>query len=319
MTPRLSIIIPVYNTAVYIDRCLESIQRIPLKEIEVITVNDGSTDDSLEKLKQWKDKFPLMHIIEQPNGGLSVARNNGMSVATGDYIWFIDSDDWIDPGKVLECLELAESNQLDLISFGIVLSDGNSVLRDLALSGVENDDIVFTGRDYYLHNYVHASACVAFYRREFLLEKQFRFLQGVLSEDQEFTPRVYFLAERVMYHRQCLYFYYQRPGSIQKSITPKKFWDFLHIARSLRDFADKNFKNDFNAYDCLLNQVAFCVSQALAHYSKGSSGHSLESVLQSGVYPVRVSQKVPFKTRLKYRIMNISLVLYIFLRRLIAA
>lgn len=167
----LSIINPVYNTAKYIDRCLESIQRIPLKEMEVIAVNDGSTDESLAKLRQWKDKFHLLQIIDQPNSGASVARNKGISVSTGNYIWFVDSDDWIDPGKVLECLELVESNHLDLISFGISLSDGNSLLADLTLSGAENDNLVFNGHDYYLNNYVHASPCVAFYRRNFLLEK----------------------------------------------------------------------------------------------------------------------------------------------------
>ena len=247
MTPRLSIIIPVYNTAVYIDRCLESIQRIPLKEIEIIAVNDGSKDESLEKLKQWKQKLPLLHIIDQQNGGLSVARNNGMSVASGDYIWFIESDDWIASDRILECLELCETNHLDLISFGIALTDGNAVIQNLTLSGKENDNVIFTGRDYYLHNYVHASACVAFYRRKFLLEKQLIFLPGVLSEDHEFTPRVYFLAERMMYHRECLYFYYQRSGSIQKSITPKKFYDFITIGRSLNDFAEQIFKDDAEA------------------------------------------------------------------------
>lgn len=138
-----------------------------------------------------------------------------------------------------------------------------------------------------------------------------------MAEDQEFTPRVYFLAERVMYHRQCLYFYFQRAGSIQKSTTPKKFWDFLTIGRSLKNFAKQYFKGDTEAYDCIVNQVAFCVSQALAHYSPGMEGHSLEAVKNSGVYPVHIWGNLPLKTRLKYWLMNMSLHAYICLGRVI--
>lgn len=95
MSSLVSVIIPIYNTARYLPRCLESIRNSDYKNLEIICINDGSTDNCLEILQEYKNKDNRILVIDVPNGGVSKARNIGLDYATGDYICFIDSDDWI--------------------------------------------------------------------------------------------------------------------------------------------------------------------------------------------------------------------------------
>lgn len=95
MSSLVSVIIPIYNTARYLPRCLESIRNSDYKNLEIICINDGSTDNCLEILQEYKNKDNRVLVIDVPNGGVSKARNIGLDYATGDYICFIDSDDWI--------------------------------------------------------------------------------------------------------------------------------------------------------------------------------------------------------------------------------
>ena len=97
MESKVSVIIPVYNTAPYLYRCLNSVINQRLRELEILVVNDGSTDNSLQILEEFAYKDARIKIINQKNQGLSVARNTGLECATGEYIAFLDSDDWFDP------------------------------------------------------------------------------------------------------------------------------------------------------------------------------------------------------------------------------
>ena len=103
---KFSIIVPVYNVERYVERCIDSIVAQTYPAYEIICVNDGSTDGSLEVLQRLADGHPSIKIIDQANKGLGGARNSGVAQATGDYIWFIDSDDWIEPGMLSEMWEM---------------------------------------------------------------------------------------------------------------------------------------------------------------------------------------------------------------------
>ena len=102
---QLSIVIPVYNVASYLEACLASVTQYT-GPLEIIAVNDGATDDSPAILAQWAAKDARIRIISRENGGLSAARNTGLEAATGDYIWFVDSDDWIAP-QACDLLQIA--------------------------------------------------------------------------------------------------------------------------------------------------------------------------------------------------------------------
>ena len=117
-TPLVSVIIPVFNTEDYLGQCLDSAVNQTLKDIEIICINDGSTDHSPAILEEYQAKDPRVVIISQDNRGLSAARNCGMIKARGKYVYFLDSDDYVDSETLKRSTELAEKNDLDAVVFG---------------------------------------------------------------------------------------------------------------------------------------------------------------------------------------------------------
>lgn len=115
MTPKVSIVVPVYNTGNYLARCLDSLLAQTLNDIEIIAVNDGSTDDSEEILKQYAKRDPRIKVIDKQNGGISSARNIGVSQARGEYIGFVDSDDWVDANMYEELHNAAVVNKAGIV------------------------------------------------------------------------------------------------------------------------------------------------------------------------------------------------------------
>ena len=127
---KLSIIVPVYNVENWLSRCASSLinQDLDKSEYEIIFVNDGSTDDSFEIAKKYSESYDNIILISQENKGLSAARNAGINKANGKYIWFVDSDDWIEPNIAGQLLKEAEDCGLDVLCFGlnIAFEDGRS-------------------------------------------------------------------------------------------------------------------------------------------------------------------------------------------------
>ncbi len=205
-----SIIIPIYNVEQYLGECLESLQKQDYTDFEVICVNDGSTDASRQILTKWETHFPQIRVIDRENGGLSTARNTGLAASKGDYILFVDSDDWIEP-NTLQTLQ-NNINGEDILCFACKRTDNKSI--DQLIPEQSN------GWDYYnrhaLKHWETPFVCVVqrCYRREFLLDNGLLFHDGILHEDNEFTPRVCFKAKNVKVIPDVLYNYRVRPGSI---------------------------------------------------------------------------------------------------------
>ncbi len=117
--PKVSVIIPVYNVEGYLRQCLDSVINQSLKDIEIICINDGSTDNSLSILEEYAQKDSRIIIINQKNQGVAAARNKGLEIAQGDYIWFVDSDDYVEQSGLEYVLEVAKENKADIICFGV--------------------------------------------------------------------------------------------------------------------------------------------------------------------------------------------------------
>lgn len=197
---KLSIIVPVYNVENWLSRCASSLinQDLDKSEYEIIFVNDGSTDDSFEIAKKYSESYDNIILISQENKGLSAARNAGINKANGKYIWFVDSDDWIEPNIAGQLLKEAEDCGLDVLCFGlnIAFEDGRS-----NSFGIKNgtDSKVLRGDIFVLKVGMPPAAWCAIYRTEYIKKNSLYFMVGVLHEDQEFTPRAYVLAERIKY------------------------------------------------------------------------------------------------------------------------
>lgn len=223
---KTSVIIPVYNTQEYIGECLESLFNQTQKDIEIIAVDDGSTDNSLEILKSYQRKHDNLVVISQENKKLGGARNTGMEVAQGECIYFIDSDDVIDK-NTLEILYCKVMNyKLDIVSFDAEtfgdLPDDKGRFRYYDRSDVGIDpDSVYSGFDFWNRFYLMHDPMITawsfYFRKEFLDKYDIRFQENLFFEDGEFAVRVYLKAERMMYVPQKLYRRRIRQGSIMLS------------------------------------------------------------------------------------------------------
>lgn len=199
-TVKVSVIIPVYNVISYLDMCIDSVLSQTLREIEVICVDDGSTDGSCERLRQWATKDSRVRVISQENSGQSVARNRGLDVAIGEYVYCVDSDDWLADVDVLaELYRVAKENELDLLSF-----DAKSVVEcdRQGRGGCIREDTYIRKHDYVGrktgialldefigNNEYRVSPYLVLLRRFFLQEKGIRFYAGIVYEDNIFTMR----------------------------------------------------------------------------------------------------------------------------------
>lgn len=227
---RFSIIIPIYNVAPYLDACLQSVVGQAFADWEAILVNDGSTDSSGRIAKQWAEREPRFRLFEQPNRGLSAARNSGIEAAQGDYLLFLDSDDQL-AADALSTI----SDQLvdeDLLCFGMAMGDKISLPHAGAYS---------TGWDYYNARVLLSEAqpfvCVVqrAYRRAYINSHALRFHEGLLHEDNHFTPRACLEAGRtkVIAASHPLYSYTQREGSIMHARSLRNREAYLWIANDL--------------------------------------------------------------------------------------
>ncbi len=225
--PVVSVIVPVYNVEKYLGKCLDSIVNQTLKDLEIICVNDGSPDGSLKILKEYAAKDCRIKIINKKNGGLSSARNAGLKHATGDYVGFVDSDDWIEP-KTYEAAYLAvKNNNVEMVSWGanIVAEDGDSQTSEMVIDSKRYHEIKLTGLhdwSYELYNKSTVTVWNKLFKLSLIKDKKIYFPEGLLHEDNEFIAKYLIYCKKVCYLDKYYYNYLQRKDSIMgKEIVEK--------------------------------------------------------------------------------------------------
>lgn len=235
---KISIIIPVYKVEKYVEKCLRSCaeQDISSDEYEIIVVNDGSPDRSLEIVERVSKDYQNIIVVSQANQGLSLARNKGLSLAKGDYVWFVDSDDWIEKNILKKLTVLCIENNLDILHFCAAnVIEGNAVRR---FNYVGREKRILKGKDTLLDGIHSPCAPFSIYRRKFLLENNLSFYPGIFHEDSEFTPRVWYMAEKVMLLNDICYYVFQNQNSITRAVNPKKAFDIIKVCESLDKFTE---------------------------------------------------------------------------------
>ena len=257
---KLSIIIPVYNVEKFITRCLHSCvsQNLSINEFEIVVVNDGTRDNSMKFVSQFAEEYSNISIINQENKGLSAARNRGLSVAKGDYVWFVDSDDWIENDCLAELVYKLYTENLDALLISAANVSENKIIR--RCDRMCYDGTVLTGIDVVYNNILEVCVPFTIYRKEFLFSNNLKFMEGVFHEDTEFTPRAYYKLKRVSIFDKIIYSVYQNPNSITRSINPKKSFDLLLVASSLSDYCEF-VSGKYVGF--ISRQIITCVNKAL--------------------------------------------------------
>ena len=247
---KFTIIIPVYNVEKYLQECLESIYKIKLDNKEIILVNDGSTDNSLKILEKYKEKYSYQtKLITQENQGLSEARNTGIRNASGEYILFIDSDDFIEPKVTEEFFKTAYSYKTDILigDYLEYFSDEDIRKRKhYSLSNKIEKDGLFFIENGVKNKCFEVVACKNIYRRKFLIENNLFFKKGLLHEDILFTLIAFYYAKKVRYFNDKEFYYYRKnnTSSIMNKISKVNYQHLLYILNSLLKFiSEKRINN----------------------------------------------------------------------------
>lgn len=260
---KVSVIIPVYNVEDYLKECIDSVINNSLKDIEIICVNDGSTDSSGEILAEYEKSDSRVSVINKTNGGLSSARNAGITQAKGEYILFLDSDDYIEPRAIEYLYAEAKKDDLDQLffcaktfhEFGVETDYDSSYNRKAEYNGV------MTGREMFIIMSQNAeykpSVCLQLIRKDLLTKNNISFIEGLIYEDNPFTILCLFYAKRVRYADIDLYNRRLRADSIMTgSAGIKSSYNYYSVIKNIERIAtENNFGSDPEFYEALLVQL----------------------------------------------------------------
>ena len=214
--PKISVIIPVYNVEKYLSKCLDSVVNQTLKDIEIIVVNDGSPDNSQKIIDKYTKKYKNVKSFVKKNGGLSDTRNFGINKASGEYLAFIDSDDYIRKDMLEKMFNVAINKKADIVVCNCINVYENGFEQEIKSNLKMSSDNI----DNYLIS--PPMACTRIYKRKLFDDNKFK--KNIFYEDLELTPRLVNFTNHIEFIDEGLYYYLQRTGSIMKQ---KKFNDRL--------------------------------------------------------------------------------------------
>lgn len=242
--PKISIIVPVYNTESYLEECLDSILAQTLKDIEIICINDGSTDRSQDILERYAEKDKRVKVLVKENGGQSSARNLGVNAATGEYVGFVDSDDFIDPEMMEKLYTRAKETDAD-----IAICDFYLYNHKTAETGEFRDQLLYLrlkNKVVTLEDEPQLVSCIAIWdrirKRSLLEENNIRFAEGLVYEDHLYTIEELVKARRVILTPEKLYYYRKFGGAstTDREVKNDKFKsDYLEIHRRIQTILRK--------------------------------------------------------------------------------
>ena len=264
--PKVSVIIPIYNVERYLRQCLDSVINQTLKDIEIICVNDGSTDNSLEILEDYAKKDSRIKIITKENGGLSSARNVGIANSSAEYLGFVDSDDYIDITTYEKAYNVMLSNNVDLVIWGakVVKDKGLKMKSKLLKSIVNYHSLKFKGKQVLTNNKVDIYSKMPvtvwnkLFKKDIIIKNGLKFPDGFLFEDNDFFTKYFLLSKTAYFIDEYLYCYLQRNNSIMANTvynnnTYKKIFDYITVYNNIWDFAKSH--NLFSENIEILNYI----------------------------------------------------------------
>jgi glycosyltransferase involved in cell wall biosynthesis len=249
MSPKVSVIIPVYNAEKLLARCLESVINQTLREIEIICVNDGSADNSLKILNEFAAQDSRIIIINQENRGPGAARNSAMDISKGEYIGFVDSDDWIELNYFEKLYATAKKYDSSIACCGIVRQYPSSKKRQklnikkekLYSTTAEKFMITESPNKCYVYNKI--------YRRSELELHKIRFPEGMFFEDIPFSIRALYFLKTLVTVPEIVYYYWVNYQSVTRDMTDKKQQDALAARQDFINFSkEHNIKCDEKNY-----------------------------------------------------------------------
>lgn len=237
MNELISVIIPIYNQEKYLSRCLDSIISQTYRHLEIILIDDGSIDSSNKIMQKYADNDARIHILHKTNGGLSDARNAGLDIATGEYVTFVDSDDWIDKGYINILHQKMIEYCADIVSVGLLKIWDSKEQKVKATKRVEvlEYDREQAVTDMWYQREIDNCACGKLYRMS--LFQEIRYPVGKLYEDLATTYQLIWKADKIIHLPRKLYYYFQHTGSIMARSFDRRNLDRIFVSEELLNWA----------------------------------------------------------------------------------
>lgn len=221
---KVSIIVPVYKVERELDRCVQSLFKQTYNNLEIILVDDGSPDKCPELCENYAEMDKRVKVIHKENGGLSDARNAGLKQATGEYILYVDSDDYIDLDTCERFIKAASNQKIDIIVGNAIMEKPDG--KEMMIHSATPSGITYTAKQFIMSAVKayqwYAPAWLNMYRRDFLLDNQLYFKKGIYFEDVQMLPRVFLQAKKITCIDGTFYHYIIRENSIMTSQKDEK-------------------------------------------------------------------------------------------------
>ena len=321
---RLSIIVPVYKVEPYLRKCMDSLlaQDLSGEDYEIILVDDGSPDQSPAICDEYAAGYKNIRVVHRENGGLSAARNSGLAVAQGEYVQFVDSDDYLEPNVLKALVTKMDTDRLDVLRFNYQnVNENGEVIEPNKVSKpfVDYRDEVCDGLSFLTERLGYGCYAWQFILRRELLDGC-RFKEGIYFEDSEWTPRMLMKASRVTSVPMIVYNYLMRQGSITKGVDRERKRKVLEDKIGLIDSLQSQMKavDDDRWYRGFIAQLTISIISSISVSFFDERKEYLKQMREKQVFPLYPFHLTRFTQR-KVCIANISPMLLCFLlhRRLL--
>ena len=266
---KVSVVVPVYNVAEYLEKCVDSLMAQTYKNIEIILVDDGATDHSGRICDEYRSKDERIKVIHKENGGLSSARNEGIEAATGEYIAFVDSDDFVAENYIEKLLAACVENGCKVSACAYYEYYSQDDMRFVGGEGSAVKSREDAVKDIFtMKNEICVVAWNKLYAKELFADNKIRYPEGKIHEDVFTTYKFCAAADKVAYINEPLYFYVQRAGSIMGQTFSKKRLQLIDAVESIAPFVKENspvFDKEYEFY-VFLNYLTLINTMADSGY-----------------------------------------------------
>lgn len=306
----ISVIIPVYNVEEYLHYAIESLEKQTYKNFEIILVNDGSTDNSGELCDEYSEKYSNVRVFHKENGGLSDARNFGVQKAKGEFITFLDPDDYLEVYSLELLASIQEMQDCDIVSTRVKATELYNVYSNRSLTEEDIKNVIVMNRDIFLEEAFYdkvatVSACGKLYRKSIL---EIPFPKGKIYEDLYIISEHVGKANKIVHTPLKIYNYYKRQGSIVNSKFTSKQYDFFDAINHNRGIIKGKYNNKQNLENAVnAKEVAGGLKICnTAYLTNLNDVNKINSILKKNKMSFLLNKRINIKFKIKYILFTLS-------------
>ena len=317
----ISVIIPVYNVEDYLHYAIESLEKQTYKNFEIILVNDGSTDDSGKLCDEYSEKYSNVRVFHKENGGLSDARNFGVQKAKGEFITFLDPDDYLEAYSLELLADIQEKHNCDIVSTRVKATELYNVYSNHFLTEEDFKNVIVMDHDIFLEEAFYdkvatVSACGKLYRKSIL---EIPFPKGRIYEDLYIISEHVEKANKIVHTPIQIYNYYKRQGSIVNSKFTSKQYDFFDAISYNRDVIKDKYNDKKSLESAVIAKEAIGSFKIIGSAYKTSitDVYKIRKMIKRNYTNILSNSKINFFFKIKYILFILSPKLFNVIKRLI--